>query len=630
MYALLYLIQYLLVGISLCFTLFGSPRLIRVSANTRILIGIASTPFVLALHTFLVAIAFPGAPALYFLISPIILSILILVVNKNNTLICLSHIYRRTIKLKEYKKIFTPYNVGLSICIVPVLYIAMINASHLIMGHDALIYFNEAKEFALNRTLESIPNFNAKPGEVVAGHPHTFIFQAYIAQALLAGDVFFVKGGDYVARYASQFSFILLFVAIAAVASLYRIKGAVAIAIATTLLITQFEYISVADSRDSFRITSFLLCVVSIAPLTYRRSIRYYEYLIPAIFCSFAIAAHTLNGVYLLFLWFALFMLVASKKMQLKNYLLLSLFAAIACFVPLSHYFNNYLLTGNLMGYGMYYILYKDTPLWDAFQMTRFWNAGSGTTFSAFNIIFERYGYFISILGLLSSVSVLCFRRLFSAPRFYPFLALLFIASLILPISGILDVGLVGLKRAYISNVRYPLATYSLVGLVVIPFIMFIFKRKDLIFYKIKLKYFFNISIVVISIFISSHILDGWRIRKNSEKYVYQNMYQLNNYIESNLSNNENWIVDRYDIAYYSKKTPLFLYSKLGRNLFATNIDSEIWSYIKNWNVKVISLRRNDQSWWPKTRFYQILNNSDNVMKSKIGLWDVYTIHENN
>lgn len=632
MYLFLYFMQYLLMGLSLSLLFYAYPNIIKLPSFTRVLVGICSTPFALALLTLSIPLAWPKAPTYVFLLFPLGISIFVLVVLRKKLIKGLAKIY------KKCAWRFVGKNSSNYIVLLPLLYlifsllsVLISNSLDPVLGHDGLIYFSEAQSFATQRSFDSIPGFFSEPGKIVAGHPHIFLYQAYLAQALMVD----FANTDIVARVASQITIFIMFIGIVALSTTFRIRNVFPLALLVlmvTLSVAKFSYFSEMDSRDGFRIIAMLLVLITLLPIVKRKKIPVIQFLLPALFCSIALSAHTINSVYLLMIFLLLIILLSLSKISLRNLLMFFLVAGIVSIVPLYHYVENYILTGYVLGYGMYYNSFKGTVLWEAFQNGSSWGANEVSFISGLETYFKNYGYLVTNAGIFIAVTATLFDKYFRVPRNYKIVAIYFIIVMLLPISGWLDVGDVGLKRAMLSNFRYPLMNYSLIGVVIAPSIFFILKVFLDKFYKSRLliSSISSISIVLLSLYVFNFFnpIEHWReIEGVPERYVKQNMLDVNYYVNNNLSENENWIVDRYDVAYYSNKKPIPLYSYLGRTLFASESEVEIIEILDSLNVKMVCLRNKDVNWWPKTVLYKFLTTNKDISISNIGLWTVFTIN---
>jgi len=222
---------------------------------------------------------------------------------------------------------------------------------------DALIYLNEALHFATRRTLDSIPSFDGEPWDVIAGHPHGFLYQAFLAHALLVGDLHdpgFPR--DLSARIAFQLVFTCLLLAIAAADALFRRRGTIAVALLLTFAVEPLQYISQSSSRDAFRVVPLIaLAIVLCAPLVRRARQGAGWAVLCGVLAAWAISAHALN----LFALPALGLVIgiAYLRTGVAPRTVAHAALAIGAFGLLagSGYVRNLIETGHPLGYGMYY-----------------------------------------------------------------------------------------------------------------------------------------------------------------------------------------------------------------------------------------------------------------------------------
>ncbi len=300
---------------------------------------------------------------------------------------------------------------------------------------------NEALHFATRRTLDSIPSFDGEPWDVIAGHPHGFLYQAFLAHALLVGDLHdpgFPR--DLSARIAFQLVFTCLLLAIAAADALFRRRGTIAVALLLTFAVEPLQYISQSSSRDAFRVVPLIaLAIVLCAPLVRRARQGAGWAVLCGVLAAWAISAHALN----LFALPALGLVIgiAYLRTGVAPRTVAHAALAIGAFGLLagSGYVRNLIETGHPLGYGMYYRIYEGTPLAEAFRDSGAWDARGVSIAEGIRTVFAQYGYAISILAFASSLLGL---RVLSGRdrRRYACFAGYFVLTLMLPLSGALDV----------------------------------------------------------------------------------------------------------------------------------------------------------------------------------------------
>ena len=619
-HTLLYITQYLLCAISIALVLYSNPQLIRIPAFARVMIGFSVTPFFLALYTLFVAMVWGGASPLFFLLTPLFISSVLIWTYKDLALKCYNQVRDWCRKLIHEDARLNSLRLAVVLALVVVLFLLGSNASYYVLGNDGLIYFDEARAFAAQRTIESIPTFYGEPGEVVVGHPHTFLYQAYIAQALIAGG-----GGyenDVLARSASQLTILFMFTSISALGATLRRPGLIPLALLITLTVSQFEYISYQDSRDGFRIIPLLLGIAALLPVVSRKKILLRQMLMPGIFLSLAIAAHTLNIIFVFLLWASLFFLCAQGKMLWKNLSVLSLVVIVLCLPPLLHYLDNALTTGHITGYGMNYTLYKGTPLWDVFQESAFWKNGDVGFWGALLNYASKYGYLITFSAIFCSLLGVMFSSRIGLPRKFNSVSMIFIFFLLIPISGIFDLSGVNLQSAMVSNLRYPLIVFAIAGIVIATVLLQLIRyiRVD------KGKELQILLVLSAGYFVGQYSYDEWRAKSEATQYVITNMIEMNAYVDNLLEPGENWVSDRYDLAYYSAKHPVHIYSLLGSQLYSADSPEQVYGLLEKWNIRLIALSNDDPNWWPVTTFYKVIYKSKTVSQHKLGYWTIFII----
>src|SRR5690606_782965 len=127
-------------------------------------------------------------------------------------------------------------------------------------------------------------------------------------------------------------------------------------------------------------------------------------------------------------------------------------------FLAILRYVVNYLDTGNPMGYGLYYDIYKNT--WAEQYLAPRWEENSRGLFEIIVFLFERYGLWIQASAIVVGLTAIIFCRRRRGAIIYDAIFISYTLPLIIIASGIfIHVG-INLRTAMTVNVRYPLAHF--------------------------------------------------------------------------------------------------------------------------------------------------------------------------
>jgi len=598
------------------------PRLFHLRALQRALVGASLTPFLIGAFMLAASVVAPGAPARLFTYGSLVVAAGCAVLQLDTLRWAITR-SGRAIATRVRRATSAPLISILRLTAIAVwlavIGIAIAGTRVPIIAHDALIYLNEALAFAQSRSIAGIPNFDGAPWDVIAGHPHSFLFQAYLAHALLFGDPD-VPGypNDIPARLAFQITFICLIAAISAACALFRRPGVIALGLLATLAVGRLEYISESSSRDGFRLIPVVVLLTLLCVPLIRRFPRNRSWGITCgIVAALAVAGHTLNVFALFGVAIAAGLAYWRHRVPLKDSLLVATIVSAFVAVAGLPYALNYAATGHPLGYGMYYLIFKGTPLADIFLQSGRWSGGI-SVIGGFRQVFSDFGFGISLVALVLAALGLArpaiTGRLYAA---FVCFAAYFLVTLVLPLSGALDIGTVNLRGALISNFRYPLMSYILVGVVCAPIAIGLLEKQ-----KNTLKNFGRITVIALALLALS-TAKKWDVRKLPQEY-WTNLFPK---VEARKEEGERWITTDNRIAYYHAHfRPIFIYTKAARPLLLASSPQEIWSILKAWNVRSLVLDRHIQGWWNETALYQTLSNSPTVRSKETPLFHIFQI----
>lgn len=609
----LYSLQLVAVAVALSCAAFVSPRWLPLPGGARFAFGLCCTPLAVSATTLLVALAWPGAPATAFMLFPLVLALAVLGAARSAPVACsrrLRRWSRSALRGPLHAKIAW---LGAAIGLVFVTDIALWNAAAPLIAHDALVYFNEAKAFAASRSLASIPGFFGHPDDLFAAHPHTFLFQAYLSQALLCGpgDALGYPN-DQCARMAVQATVPLLMLAIAVLGARTRVPGGGACALLFALLVPQFDYLSSASSRDGFRLIPLVLALATL-PVGYQRAARLpplRSLAAPALMLGWGLAAHTLNAVAIFIMGLVVAVLVATGDLRMRHALAIGCSAAAGLALPLTHYAVNWIDTGHPLGFGLYYRLYPDTPLLEAFRQTAAWS-GDASFLDSLGQFANRYGTLVTYFPIACALLALSLSARSPQRATIRFLCLAYLFLLCLPLLGAFEFGLETLRGALLSNLRYPLQTYAIAGTAVVLAFAELEARagtlgSDWTNHAVRAA---AIVLVALLAIVSTREVDlKWRRANANDARALDELYlSLRDRVASELRPGESWVTDLASTRYYVDRRPIHLYTTAGRALIAAKSEVEVWAILEQWNVRLVALYNKDPNWWPRTALHRAL-----------------------
>lgn len=621
MMAVLYVVQFLLVCLALAASARQFSRCVGVRSAPWAMFSIALTPHILALLTLALAAAWPGAPRIAFLLVPAALSTIILVIVRSG----LDDLHSAAVSLARNTK---PFPLLLSIaaaCVSLLLIVSIFNAIKApIIGHDALIYLNEAKAFAENRDLKGIPGFEEGIGEVVKAHPHQFLWQAFISQALMATDGSLGYPNDVVARGAILITLPLMVIAVTALACSVTSGWPALLAIPLVLLTQQIRYIPAAGSIDAFRIIPFIGVMCLALGVVGRK-----ERLTPAFFVSLVVlstltsVSHTINVVFLALLFASLVPLAPFTRITWPNIVLVEIAAVISALPSLAYFAENWFRYGSPFGLGFDYYFYRNSPLWAVFSEQDAWTIHRNPI-QALVAFATLQGQILTYVAISAAAIILAFCR-----KHAPELALIAGVFLLLVFIPLISFGEeVTLQGALLSNPRYGLLVFSLAPALLTGTIGILLHKFAEAFPEatpIQKAGSFGIA-VVISLYAAKVVL-YWALNTPESAMAYLNESELKvASISDQLPAGTNWLTDRYSVAYYSDRIPIKITSKLGEPFIRAKSTEEIDRLLEDMKIEMVALYTPE--WWDGTPLYQNLTHRDGVEIIQTKYWRIFIIRK--
>jgi len=637
MYVALYLTQLMIACFATGLLFANSHRYLKVPLYSRFAFGACLAPHFIGALTLTVLAAWPDADPWMVIATPCVLSALLIsgiAYKQRPFMSVLTRQFGRHLNRASRVSWYLP----LALIAVPTAiflsYVVLQNAFRPAIGHDALIYLSEAKALAGTRDLAVLQH---GMGSLDSGlpplHPHTPLFTAYLAQALLFTPSGIGYPFDHAARFAFQATLPLLIVALSGFTALTRRAGASLLVFLAFSMFAGFEYVSSAQSRDAFRLAPMVVLIAMLVSLIAHKRWSVRQCLAPAVAVFFSIHGHTLNLYFLALigLWFvSACLLVRAPAGSIGS---LAGICALLAAMPLYHYVEQYVNTGNVLGHGMANFHLVGTPLMEAFLAQQAWGQASLSLVASLSKVIQPHGLLAASCSAGAAVVVVyTLIRLRSRPRIDAILGWSLMTLLILfvavPLSDVFRGFAVDIKEAYISNYRYALVAFMLCP----PLIALAFMHLTDVIQRWQPCAMRRAGLALLSIslatgaFISTRKWTYYESPAPIQSVVDQDLEVCR--LARALPADQVWLTDRYSIAYFCEIRPVHLYTPFGRRFFAASGANEATALLRTHNVGMVSLATSVPDWWPSTSMYTSLQGSTQgspERRRRIGYWEVFS-----
>jgi hypothetical protein len=616
--ALLYVVQFAFVAMALGLLGYAARERFGLGGLTSAGLAATLTPHALAVSVLLIALVWPGAPSMVFLCAPGAIALVSIVLQRRS----LGAFLARSGSVLRSTWVATPWTMtAVSACSI----FLLLRLSHAVdvplIGHDALVYLNEAKAFAQHRTIASIPGFDAALGEAVKAHPHLFFWSAYIAQPLMATGGSLGYPNDIVAHGAMLLTLPLMVAGVVALAASAGARRSAWIALPLVLLLQQLGYIPTSGSVDAFRTIPIIAAIAMVLGMTNRRGVIPLPAMAALGFLIGAGAAsHTINLIYIGLLLGCLWLFAVLKATAPANALLASV-AAMVFLLPTVIYFAvNHRRYGRPFGLGFDYYFYPGTPLWEPFSNQSSWTI----THSIFEAIWQFsqiHGPASLGLGLLSAAVVLARAARERALDRPAGLAIIFLVMLLVPLVNVGNG--VTLQGAMISNQRYGLTLMCVTPAVIATMFEAIGTRRSPATTR-------SLKLIEIAVYVSLSMLavravGNWAFDSKdvADTYLANNELFVAD-VADQLPENASWAVDRYTPAYFADRLPIKLASSLGREILAAPDIPDAVDALNRLHVRMVAIHEWD--WWKKTALAEVLRLHPEFEVKSDSSWRVFVL----
>ncbi len=623
MMAALYIAQWMTTAAALAAFAAAWPAVFGMRMLPRTILAASLTPHVLAVQVLALALVWPGAPRIVFLAIPALLSVVVLLALRAVLADIgrrLAHVVR--VRLRNLRVLAAGACVlAIAAVLIP---LVVINMSGPVTGNDIQVYLAEASVFAEHRTLESIPGFEVRPGEVAATHSHQFLWQAYLAQGLMATDGHIGFGHDAVARAALHLPFLLLGVMAIAVASVAMPAWTAALALPLLFLIDPMHLIVRGFSVDAFRILPFLAVAALLLTLIGRRTTAPRgRFVVIGAAAAFAVATHTINVVFLAILYLSLLLVWAIGQITFANLWRTAVVSGVMSSLTIAHYVAYWIRYGTPFGFGFTYFAYHGTPLWEAFEARGNWTRSEGML-AALAGAASRFGVAISAtacISLLLSFGMAARHRY--AVR-SAVLGVMFATLLVVPLLP-LGEG-VSLQGALLSNSRYGLLIFALAAPLAASAAALALHAAGRRFPR---KWVTGMAALVTFSIVAGavYMILSWNMSspQSRTEYLEKNELLVASLAEG-LPEGAQWVTSRFTPTYTAERKPIYLYGMGGAPLLRAETESDALRLLDDMNVRMIAFYVSTRDWYPRTAIYRAVSSRDDVELVKSGYWEIYRL----
>lgn len=458
-----YLLQHVFLALGLALCAGTGARWFHVGMAPRMLLAAALTPQVIGLCVMALAMLGVSAPGVYAHL-PTVLGLGLIGVGGHGGTVC-RRIGRAVSQVNISTAIIT---CVAALILVQLLFIIAENSQILnLLAHDFNVYLTGAKKFAAMPSIEAMPSFFGKVGDIIVVHPHSFIYEAYFSHALLlAGSDTAFPPLDFLPRLGQQLTMLYLCFALFGTALVMGARwGAVAV-VCLALYIPWVYYIVGALSRDGFRMVPVLGYLVLLGSLCLNvRSGMLRRGLLAGAYAALAVMSHTL-GLMLIGLtsFFILGYAVIRNRPGWKAAARYALPVLVLVALSTLRYAEYYRETGNFMGYGLQYSIYRDT--WLEPLLAAAWTNKHTGGREALGILLDRYDWHLQVAAIVIGLLAALFAK--GQGRIaYRCIGLALCGPLLVALSGLIDHTGINLRNALIANARYALSYFLLSALLV-------------------------------------------------------------------------------------------------------------------------------------------------------------------
>ena len=590
-----YLLQHLLLTLGLALSARNGARWFHIGMAPRMLLAAALTPQIIGLCVMALAMLGVSNPSVYAHL-PTALGL---------GLIGLS--WRGGAASRRIRQRALQVNIGTAViaCVAALILAQLIsilveNAATLNpLAHDFNVYLTGAKKFAAMPSMEAMPSFFGKVGEIIVVHPHSFIYEAYFSHALLlAGPDTIFPPLDFLPRLGQQLTALYLCLALFGTALAMGARWGAVAAVCVALYIPWAYYIVGALSRDGFRMVPVLGYLVLLASLCLNaRSTLFQRGLLAGAYAALAVMSHTL-GLMLVGLTGLFILIYAAIRNRPRWRAVVRYALPLLMLIALSalRYAGYYRETGNFMGYGLQYSIYRGT--WLEPLLAPRWTNEHSDGWDGFIILLDRYDTHMQLAAI--AIGLLTF--LFAKGRgriAYFCIGLALYGPLLIAMSGLIDHAGINLRNALLVNERYALS-YFLMSALLIGAGLSLLGRTLGTSLQVNGKWRQSGAVLVT-------LFAGWLAHESlqsprwlSSKPVTEDIAQIKllKRMVNCLGDQGNWLVDDDGWnAYFTDHPPAFVYTQPMRPLLLAESADAVRSVLEEKRIRAVAFIYSPELW---------------------------------
>jgi hypothetical protein len=602
-----YLLQQLLIATGLACAATCLPGGMRLAWPTRIFLGVSLTPQAIGLVVMALALADINSPAIY-RYAPVVLGLALLVSFGPAAMRHLRHALPR-IRL-TLPGIMLVVAGGFVSCILGSILHQNAKTLH-VFAHDFNVYLAGAKSFSASPGIASIPSFFGGPGDMIVVHPHSFLFEAYLSHALFlqTADPAFPPL-DFLPRLAQQLSLVYLLLSIAAVTTALGERRALVAATCLALCVPWVYYIAGTLSRDGFRLAPLYGFMVVLSSLAVNFSARPFRRgIVAGAFAALAIMSHTLNILFLVLsggsiLCFAL--LRRASNWRPAGKFIVSM--VLVSFPAVLRYLENFLETGNFMGYGLQHSIYRGT--WIDSVLGERWARPLPNPVELLWVLFVRYGWLLQSITVAVALAVMLICRKKTNKRYFGILIGIW-APLLVSVSNLFNHAGINLSSAFLANARYPLPYFllsaALLAAGVARLARFLTDR-----YRVSQarRAWMLACLTLLTAYMAYEALQAraWKSRPAQPAEIARIRF-LEHGVKC-LADGQQWLADgdRWNVYFY-RRPPVFLFTLPARPILEASDDLTVSAALAALNIKLAAFIDSPESWQPSPLHAYIASN---------------------
>lgn len=490
-----------------------------------------------------------------------------------------------------------------------------------VMVHDFNVYMAGALAFAEQPGRSRIPRYSGDDTGVVSVHPHSFVFEAYLAQSVMltdsSGNTPIISNDhvDQLAKFSIQLGMIYLAMAIVGLACFLGIRGKILLALpAMMAFFPWMEYAIRSFERDTFRLIP--ICLFLAALLSFQKnfsSMLFTRGIGLGISVLATVAGHTLGLAIapVIGTGCALFILLV-RRPSLSQLFKVCLPTLVFSCLAVARYFLNYTETGDMLGYGLQLRFYKGT--WLEGVLGERWSSSELSIWQTIVRLFRNHGIEMQIstvvFGLLALI--LDGRSKLRSGFLNLYLAVYIVIGLI--VLGVFNYVGINLRDAFLTNHRYPLTLFWITPIFLVGGIDTIISGLSRRIWQDVLRSVI-VSILIMLAFVS---LDSPQWRVSSAETQDENSIALVKSAVGCMRDSNHWLIDD-DVwmRYFLKTNQVFIFSPGGSAFLKAQKESDIEQLMRYREFQMVVFVYNRPKVWAGSRLQMWLEK--NWKKIKLG-----------